>query len=612
MRTRTIIPLFTFLGSIINAQEHQLKLPVPQRPLEWNDVNFLSTSDTHGWLLGHQHATWPEPNYSGDFGTYASFATHMRSIAESKGVDLLLVDAGDHHDGSGLVSQSPEGAAKADEIFSMLEYDILALGNHELYKYKDAKLLYDNRGKWKGRLLTSNVNITLEEDGVKVSKPIGDRYAKFKTRMGKKVTAFGVLFNFRANDPRTTVQSPTLMAKEPWFLETIAEAPDFFVLAGHMAARGESAEWDAIFSAIRAVHPLVPIFIFGGHTHVRDCMQMDERSISVVPGRYLETIAFTSSNLPDKGDDKALDLSRRYLDANDQSYKYHSGRDEDFPTALGRNITLELLRLSSQLEISTPLGKAPHDLFLARFPFGHPRSILTEFAEKVIPATIHEKGRSSEKRILISNSGGQRYDLFQGGFDRNDELTVSPFTSAFLYVTLPLALARNITERLNEAGISKIRPASPFSTSQDDVEKHVEQVYNRYLASSYDSYLQTALVDQEDDQLHFGKENRALTLGHVTYDACGVNGRDGDDIPHIPVPFSSDIPDFISSVLPAGLQDDEDIDVAFMDFFLDDFVAAVNHLDPSRKLTADDPVSYGAGREVNIVWGLYAKKYWQK
>jgi 2',3'-cyclic-nucleotide 2'-phosphodiesterase (5'-nucleotidase family) len=26
-------------------------LPVPTRPLEWGDVNFLSTSDTHGELV---------------------------------------------------------------------------------------------------------------------------------------------------------------------------------------------------------------------------------------------------------------------------------------------------------------------------------------------------------------------------------------------------------------------------------------------------------------------------------------------------------------------------------------------------------------------------------
>jgi hypothetical protein len=32
-----------------------------------------------------------EQNYSGDFGDLASFATHMRSIAASKGSDFLIM-----------------------------------------------------------------------------------------------------------------------------------------------------------------------------------------------------------------------------------------------------------------------------------------------------------------------------------------------------------------------------------------------------------------------------------------------------------------------------------------------------------------------------------------
>lgn len=46
-----------------------------------------------------------------------------------------------------------------------------------------------------GRFLSSNVNITVEEDGKAVSVPISNRYAKFETKMGRRVTAFGVIFN---------------------------------------------------------------------------------------------------------------------------------------------------------------------------------------------------------------------------------------------------------------------------------------------------------------------------------------------------------------------------------------------------------------------------------
>lgn len=121
----------------------------------------------------------------------------MRAQAAERGVDLLLVDAGDHHDGSGLVSTSPESAIAADNIFAQLTYDVLAIGNHELYKYESALDVYQNnqRGRWGGRYLTSNVNITVEDGGRAVSVPVAERFAKFETAQGRRVTAFGVLFD---------------------------------------------------------------------------------------------------------------------------------------------------------------------------------------------------------------------------------------------------------------------------------------------------------------------------------------------------------------------------------------------------------------------------------
>ena len=59
-----------------------------------------------------------------------------------------LRDAGDHHDGSGLVSSSAESAAAADDIFGMVPYDVLAIGNHEMYYWSTVKELYDHRERW--------------------------------------------------------------------------------------------------------------------------------------------------------------------------------------------------------------------------------------------------------------------------------------------------------------------------------------------------------------------------------------------------------------------------------------------------------------------------------
>lgn len=62
----------------------------PKAPLEWGQINFLQTTDTHGWLEGHVK----EPNYGADWGDYVSFTKRMKEKAKKLGVDLLLVDTG--------------------------------------------------------------------------------------------------------------------------------------------------------------------------------------------------------------------------------------------------------------------------------------------------------------------------------------------------------------------------------------------------------------------------------------------------------------------------------------------------------------------------------------
>lgn len=63
---------------------------LPRGPLPWGQLNFLHTTDTHGWLEGHIK----EQSFSGDFGDFVSFTKHMKQRARKLGVDLLLVDTG--------------------------------------------------------------------------------------------------------------------------------------------------------------------------------------------------------------------------------------------------------------------------------------------------------------------------------------------------------------------------------------------------------------------------------------------------------------------------------------------------------------------------------------
>lgn len=62
----------------------------PKKPLNWGEINFIHTSDSHGWLEGHIK----ERNYGADWGDFVSFIHHMKDQATDKNVDLLLIDTG--------------------------------------------------------------------------------------------------------------------------------------------------------------------------------------------------------------------------------------------------------------------------------------------------------------------------------------------------------------------------------------------------------------------------------------------------------------------------------------------------------------------------------------
>jgi 2',3'-cyclic-nucleotide 2'-phosphodiesterase (5'-nucleotidase family) len=62
----------------------------PKGPLAWGQLNFIHTTDTHGWLEGHLK----EHNYGADWGDFVSFVRDMRQKACSYEVDLLLIDTG--------------------------------------------------------------------------------------------------------------------------------------------------------------------------------------------------------------------------------------------------------------------------------------------------------------------------------------------------------------------------------------------------------------------------------------------------------------------------------------------------------------------------------------
>ncbi|KAJ7265403.1 Metallo-dependent phosphatase-like protein [Mycena haematopus] len=586
--------------------QSQRLISSPSRPLQWGDINVISTTDTHGWLLGHQHDSSPEPNYSGTWGDYKAFVTHMKELAEEKDVDLLLVDSGDLHDGTGLSDGFPTGgvdAQESNEFFKQMPYDVLAIGNHELYTYANTFDMYMNFAQhFKGRYLSSNVNITVfDTTNQSISVPVGSRFRKFKTRKNRSVTAFGVIYDFMTNDVNTTVQRVEDMVREPWFLDAIADEPDVFLLVGHMPVIRDSDRWPIVFSAIRDVHPTTPILIFGGHLHVRDCVQLDGRSMSLASGRYMETLGWMSVDL-DGGSTQNLNFSRRYLDANVVTYRYHTNRTEwTFGTAEGQNITQGLLALEERFDLTHQYGVAPQDYTMNRSPYPSNGSILTMIVEEAVPTALAlNTTRADIPSLLVISSGSQRFDIFKGPFTKNDQFTVSPFVNQYIYIPdVPFDAAMKVLPALNRAGADRLWSDELEESRQMRVwrqEREVEDGYAQWLEDMHRLYKERPKAAGAED----------MTLGYVTTDACP---GDGDDTPHTPLPRYG-IPDFIASRAPdVGGDRTAPIDLIFVDFIQAQVIRTLNEVQTARVYSRADAAVYSGVRS-NEVLGLYAKVAW--
>lgn len=81
-------------------------------------------TDTHGWLEGHIK----EQNYGADWGDFVTFSRRMKQTAGNMGADLLIVDTGDLHDGTGLSDATTVDGTESMPVFDEIDYDLLTIG----------------------------------------------------------------------------------------------------------------------------------------------------------------------------------------------------------------------------------------------------------------------------------------------------------------------------------------------------------------------------------------------------------------------------------------------------------------------------------------------------
>ncbi|EMD66531.1 hypothetical protein COCSADRAFT_84636 [Bipolaris sorokiniana ND90Pr] len=610
----------------------------PRGPLEWGQINFLHTTDTHGWLEGHIK----EQNYGADWGDYVSFTKHMRQKARKLGVDLLLVDTGDLHDGAGLSDATTPNGKVSNVIFENVDYDILTIGNHELYVTEIAYETFSGFAKAYGdRYLTSNVQIANPATGQ--FEYIGAQYRYFTTEQGLRIMSFGVLFDFTGHSNVSKVIKAADMVKEKWFQQAVNfnKPVDLFVVAGHNPVRTNvsSSTMGTVFKAIRSIKKDVPIQFFGGHTHIRDFVVYDEKATGLESGRYCETLGWLamsgikSSTCKAPGNPKgvpnpsrvtlsqvAVDKStlstpvryaRRYLDWNRNTFAYHAEGSQphtSFSIPEGLKVSSEITSARTKLNLTNLYGCAPETYCQYCKPFLAEGNIF-KLLQTALATVVVNTTRKDIPRLIIINTGSVRFDLAKGPFTYDDSFIVSPFKDAFQYIpNVPYKQASQVLDILN---------AGPFQKKKRSLETY-DFGFSPVLAD-HDTCIDPPLTHNYEGRTRRSKQGGRLirrqstspTPGYTTNDDFGT---DGDDTVHLPIPNYPQPNDLQANAsFPLDGSIPRIVDLIFLDFIADYIVDALNQPQVGGNFSLDQVEYYiDETFTTNSYLPAYAKAAWQK
>ncbi|KAI1392098.1 Metallo-dependent phosphatase-like protein [Hypoxylon trugodes] len=629
------IILLSSLATVARASQPGAPAPVaaPMRDLEWGQLNFIHTTDIHGWLGGHLQ----EPQYSADWGDYISFTSHMRKKADEKGVDLLVIDTGDRIEGNGLYDASDPKGKYTSDIFGSQIIDALCTGNHELYQESSVDREHNTTvPHFKHSYIASNLDYIEPETGNQI--PQAQRYIKFTTKnLGYNVVALGFLFDFDRNANNSVVQKVEDAMKEDWFQAAIREKADLFLVIGHVGLRMK--EFEQIFKVIRDQNWYTPIAFLGGHAHVRDARKFDDNAFAIASGRYFETIGWMSVDGikkkagSDPSTQAAVTFRRRYIDNNLFGLHYHTGLNETtFPTKHGRNVTKLITESRKALNLDDSFGCAPQDLWMSRAPYPSDGSIFSWLETQVLPDSVTNEERKDVPRLAIVNTGAIRFDIFKGAFTKDSTYLISPFVSKFNYIAdVPYGVAAKVIDLLNNGG--QVFGGGALDTRYLTIPEQMAP--SEFLEAEIAGNVSTADDDETSmfvesgnvaqkplggstnkNQGTFGPkggDEPELVGGYTTRDDLG---DDGDDAVHSPIKFYA-VPNCIQSKIkfPAAdpssgqAQDPETVDLVFVDYVQPWIITALKF--SGGDYGTDDIKVYSNSTLTDIIAG-WTKGHWGK
>ena len=511
-----LISLTVLASPIVQQVEsvHKWDENVGIRPLILGELNFLHTTDVHGWLGSHVL----QADYSADWGDFLSFIELFKKNRLNFEQDLLVIDTGDKLDGTGMSDATVPPGLISSAIFNEVDYDLLTLGNHELYTSERTTFEYyftAQSEKSKDKYVSSNTYFIGGDDE---PVPFGNKFVYLETPKNHlRILALSFMFNYNKTNPSAKVEPLASELQQDWFKDMVRDYPgdklDVLVVLGHMPISGPdiSNELDTLHSILRSSYPDTIIQYFGGHTHIRDFVQLDAKSSALQSGRFAETLGFLSISNITQGEDPTF--NRRYIDFSKRSFRYHA-MSEKLYTKRGDYVHWLIHGLRKKLGLDKVYGYVPDSYYMTSRPIDSKENIYNLIANNILPRLEPPSSDPSISRFVMLNSGAIRYDLLQGPFTKDSEYIVLPFPVHWRYIELPLAVAEGIQDYIN---------AGPYVALASPTARHHE-AKRGFLASKLNRLW--TRNKPEDCEIPIDSE---LTEGYQTRDDYGC---DGDDVPH--------------------------------------------------------------------------------
>lgn len=566
------------------------------RHLQWGELNFLHTTDTHGWLAGHIL----EREFSGDWGDFVSFQERMREIADREQVDLITVDTGDRHDGNGLSDASKHDGSLSLPVFCEVDYDVVTIGNHELYRgVASLQEFHKIRSRFGDRYVVSNVELAVGKAWV----PMGEKYRIFQTKnQNFTVLALGFLFNFEGNDKDASrVTKVEDEIEKDWFAEVMQKLPeiDYVLVVGHIPPRG-SPEFGSILNKIRSYDATIPVSMVGGHSHIRDYKIYDDYAVALQSGRYVETLGWSSVNFTNSeqnGEAKLPSFSRSYIDFNERNMALHAERDLDtFKTGHGIGVSKWIARIREQLNLDEYRATIPQNYYTDRAPFPSSNSVYSLVQEHALPLLTSPDEVKNDTRYILFNTGGIRFDLFKGPFTKDTGYIMSPFRNEWIYIKdVPKWVADEVLPLIN--GEDKVLASKSRYNGKPATPEHENSKPKGWL-----DIMCQALIDLLPSELRFWQPpttSKHLSAGYKTEDDLDSVG---DDTVHEPWKFYP-IPNALQSIVPppsgaAATKSDEPVTLIFHDFMAYFVQRALNAL---KEPELFKPIYHGGEDIIDLV-----------